>query len=216
MIAKLKNKIFHILRYYDIINIDYKIKNQIEFGSSEANLFFKNSINKSNIFFEYGTGNSTLYACKRLKTFSVESDRNFYNFIKKIVIDKNIFFVNFYFVSFWSVPLFKNISNFFLKRKFYRYSYEILRDLIEKKIIPDLVLIDGRCRILCILSVYKLLANQSKNVTIIVDDFEKIEIPTIIKKMFNIETYGRLANLSFKDRNININKFMKNYSTDWK
>ena len=85
MINKIYNFIIYILRYLSIVKFSkYKVSDNINFGSKIANNFFIKSIKNSKSYFEYGSGNSTMYAKKLKKNFlSIETDKSFYNFMKK-------------------------------------------------------------------------------------------------------------------------------------
>ena len=108
-------------------------------------------------FFEYGSGNSTIYANNHnVKTISVESDKNFYKYLKKI-ISEYIFF-DFGIVDFYSRPLHSKLN---INPKIgLEYSSSILK-ILEKKNVPDLILIDGRFRVLSALMVYKFFQNKN-------------------------------------------------------
>ena len=85
MLNKIYNLIIYILRYFSITKFNkYKVSDKVNFGSKIANNFFTKSIKNSNLYLEYGSGNSTIYAKKLKKKFlSIETDKSFYNFMKK-------------------------------------------------------------------------------------------------------------------------------------
>ena len=85
-------KIYHLLRYFNLINPDYSSKNNIKFGDEEAGNFLKNKIRNSHTYLEFGSGNTTIFAADNNKQyFSIESDRNFYYYIKKKKSKKCLF-----------------------------------------------------------------------------------------------------------------------------
>ncbi len=85
MLKKIFNLIIYILRYFSILEFNrFKLSGSIDFGSKNANNFFKKKLKNSKFFLEYGSGNSTIFAKKLKKKFlSIETDKCFYNFIKK-------------------------------------------------------------------------------------------------------------------------------------
>ena len=57
------------------------------FGKVDIKMYY-NYLNKANVYFEFGSGGSTYQACMKLnikKVYSVESDLNWYNKVKKII-----------------------------------------------------------------------------------------------------------------------------------
>ena len=83
------NKLFRIKEFIrnKISKKNIVVKNNINFGSSEANRFFKTVLAKSEFYFEYGSGSSTILANNLNKKFvSIESDLSFF----KLMISKNI------------------------------------------------------------------------------------------------------------------------------
>lgn len=78
--------LYHFLRYLNIIKIPYSTNKKISFNNNnyDSNNFFSEKLKKSNIYLEYGSGNSTLLAdIKKKVIFSIEGDRNYFNHIKK-------------------------------------------------------------------------------------------------------------------------------------
>ena len=73
--------------------------------------FLIKELSKSKLYLEFGAGNSTILADKKKKNFlSVESDKNFYVYMIKKINKKNIYFVNFGVVGFYSYPYFYKLS----------------------------------------------------------------------------------------------------------
>ena len=62
-----------------IKKIDFSPSRNIDFGSKKANEFFKKTLRKSNFYFEFGSGNSTILAEEFKKKFiSIELDKTFF------------------------------------------------------------------------------------------------------------------------------------------
>ena len=83
-------KIYHIFRFFNLVKIKYSSSKNIYFGSNKAANFLKKKILNSKLFLEFGSGNTTIFAMENgINCFTIESDRNFYFYLKKIVKKKN-------------------------------------------------------------------------------------------------------------------------------
>jgi hypothetical protein len=114
------------------------------------------------------------------------------------------------------------IRKYLLAKKAKLFSSGILDYFLKNKIIPDLVLIDGRYRVLCGLYLFKYLKNLlSKNrnkITILIDDYINRKEYFILRKFYNISIIENMALLKIKkikiqDKTFNklINKFALDY-----
>lgn len=212
-------KIYHILRFFNFIRVNYTTSDKISFGSSEAGDFLKAKISSSKIFLEFGSGNTTIFAKKNnINCFSIESDRNFYHYLKRKV-NKNLFLYSLGLVEFYSYPLFRNI---FLK-KFYKkrallYSSKIFDKLQSEKIFPDFILVDGRYRVLCMLTIFRFLKqNDLFNTCVVLDDFKFRDYYNVITQFFDVELIGRLGVCFVKKKffiDEDLNKKIEYYSHD--
>ena len=211
-------KIFHILRFYNLINPDYSVDESIKFGEKKAGQFLKNKIVQSKNYLEFGSGNTTILAFNNsIKYNSVESDRGFYLYMKKKNI-QNIFFYSLGYVAFYSYPLFnsKLFKNFYAKRAKI-YSSRIFDKLKNELIFPDLILVDGRYRVLCMLNIFLYAkSNGLVNTCVILDDFKDRDYYYVIKKFFNVELIGRLGVCFLNDAATDdeAHSLIDKYSTD--
>jgi hypothetical protein len=218
LISKVVWIIFHYLRYFNLVKYDYKINSKVDFGSKIANNFFLSKLKNSKLYLEYGSGSSTLIARKLKKYFfSVESDKNFFLYLKSKLqifnksnnnLKYDLRFIDFGPVSFYSLPIFFPFRNNYLKLKAHSYANDVLFYLEKNNKLPDLILIDGRYRVLCGLYVYMFLNKQqsaikNKNITILLDDYrERQKEYCVLKKFYKITTIGRVGCLSIKNLNI--------------
>ena len=188
---------------------------QIDFGSKQATDFYLNKLLNSKCYLEYGTGSSTLLAKKLDKYFyAVESDTNFFNCLKP-QFNKNYLLVSLGVVFFFSTPVFASIRRFYLNKRAIKYANYVIEKIKRDQKQPDLVLIDGRYRVLCCLFIYKfLLNNQNKNISIIIDDFQNRRYYQILYNLFNINIIGRIAHLKFKKTELNVDRLIKKYQFD--
>ena len=76
----------NVMRYFNLINIDYNLDGKINFGCKKTNTFFLKNLKQCRSYFEYGAGNSTIIAHKLRKIYlSAESDKNFSLYLKKFL-----------------------------------------------------------------------------------------------------------------------------------
>jgi len=184
--------IYNILRYHNILGKKYKISQDISFGYQE-NILFEKLLGQSNFYLEYGSGSSTILAARERKNFlSIECDRGFYLFISKF--SKNIKFKNIGYTHYYGHPIFLTLRKYFISIKAKKMCYEPLIYLNKNRIIPDLILIDGRYRVLCALYLYRFLINKKNhNFNLIIDDYEHRYRYHILNKFFKIELIGRFG-----------------------
>jgi len=195
IVKKLSNSVFfHLIRYCGFLNIDYKIDDKICFGKTE-NDFFLEKLKNSKLYLEYGSGYSTLLAHKlNKKFFSIESDKDFYRYIKKKTLSKNVLLYNLGIVGFYSRPI-KIIKD---KELINNYCKKILEYFDDNNMIPDLILVDGRYRVLNILHLYKFFYNKDKKPFVIIDDYTGYNSPGrtylhVIENFFTIKIVGRFG-----------------------
>jgi len=191
---KLKLTIYLLLKYYNLIKTNYKLGN-VNFGSKDATNFFIESLKKSNFYLEYGSGSSTILASNLNKTFiSIESDKNFYNFLLNKIDNKEMLnFKSLGIVGDYSTPLFFNIRKHFLKSKVIHYVNDVLDTLSKSTKVPDLILIDGRYRVLCSLFLHNFFINKKDMPLIIFDDYLNRDYYHVIENFFKIRMVGRFA-----------------------
>ena len=84
----------------------------------------------------------------------------------------------------------------------------------EKNLIPDLILIDGRYRILCALYVYKFLRKRNCSSTVIIDDYTKRSYLHIVENFFGGQTIGRFGVFNKLKKCENIDELIDIYSYD--
>lgn len=214
---KTLNLFRYIFEYAGLIEKNILINNKINFGSKKSNIFFYRLLKKSKLYFEYGSGSSTLLAQKLNKKFlSIENDRGFYKKLKnklKINNKNSIKYINLGPTKYDAIPI---IPTFFLKKKVNEYGNQI--DFFYKtfKKMPDFILIDGRFRVFTCLSILKFLVKKKQSTTIILDDYINRKNYNILHKFFKIKTVNRFAILKIKKFNINnlkrnMSKFVYDY-----
>jgi len=200
----LKNFFIH----YGLYKLNYNFSSNIDFGSKKSNTFFKKIIKKSNLVFEYGSGNSTYFMEKnKINYISVESKKDI--FIKLKNSKLNIFFFSLGITKRYSIPYFIRFN----KKKIINYTKSIYS---FGKINPDLIFIDGRFRVICFFYVINFLKiNKFKNTTVMIDDFFRKEY-LIINTYFKVKRVGRIGYLKLKDqrKKYNLKNIEKSYLFD--
>ncbi len=205
-----------LLRYYLIYKPTYDVKKKLNFSNILENQFFFKSLKSCDTYLEFGSGNSTLMAkLLHKKFYSVESDKNFYFFMKKKFNLNNYFLRDLGFVKYYSIPLFFKMRKKILKKKALKYSNDILNVMSKKKIFPDLILIDGRYRVLTALCIHQYLRRNKKKSLIIIDDYKERKFYHILKNFFEIKMIGRFGILE-RIKNRDVTNLIDKYSLDYR
>ena len=95
-----------------------------------------------------------------------------------------------------------------------KYVNDILTYFNENKIVPDLILIDGRYRVLCALHLYNFFKEKEVSFTIIIDDYTLRPDYFILENFFEIKKIGRFGVLE-KLKDQNPNKLIETYSIEY-
>lgn len=216
MITKIFNLLLYILRYFSVIKTAYTINNKIDFGSKKSNLYFKKCLRSSKFYLEYGAGASTFFAKKNKKKFiSLEADKSFYSFLKRNI--KQIKYLDIGPTKYFSIPL---LPICIIKKKINYYSNYMTNIYNSMGVIPDLILIDGRFRILTTLKIIRFLKKKkAKNITIIIDDYLVREYYKNIENIITVQLVGRFGIIKYNPRiiinnkklNLLINKFLYDF-----
>ncbi len=198
----------NLIIYLGIYKINYEFSTKIDFGSKKANNFFKKKIKTSKLFFEYGSGNSTLYVHKKKNNYiSVEGKKDIYNNLKNNK-KLNVHFYDLGISRRFSVPYFINKK----KKKIINY----VKAIENINVIPDLILIDGRFRVLCFFFIMQYLKiKKLRKTTVLFDDFNRKEY-SIAKQYFKFNMVDRLGvtTLSKQTKKFNFKKIEDEYLHD--
>jgi protein O-GlcNAc transferase len=152
-------------------------------AENDKQMYYK-YLNSAHVYFEYGSGGSTYQASIRnniKKIYSVESDIEWQNKVKKNIKNANITFI---FNKMdtqsntWGNPG-KNATNI----EKISYSNHMVKLSIEEQRLIDLVFIDGRFRVACCLKCYDIVQD---NCLIIFDDFLNRPNYHIVLEYFDI------------------------------
>lgn len=181
----------------------------------EGNKLFQEQLSKSRFYLEFGSGGSTVLAAKAGKHFlSVDSDAYFQKAVKKaigtLLPDQTLLHAQIGMTGPWGYPLFQKPTPSRTAR-WSQYPETAWAYLRETGRTPDLILIDGRFRVLTALTCIKYLSNSDW--TLLVDDY------TVRPEYQEIEAFaklsakaGRMAAFSFRPYNMSLlDKCMEQY-----
>ena len=229
---KLRNSIRNILYY----NLNYKLNNicnNIESNNNELKPLltsnemneFVNVVQNAALYLEFGSGGSTYYVLKNTKSIviSVESDLNWINYLRKnsFISDMEEFNrLKFYYVNIGNIynagrPI-KYSSTYNTQYK--DYSSEVFNIFSEYKNLIDIIFIDGRFRVACVLNTI-LHCSKNKNLIIMIHDFFDREYYHVVLKFLEcVKEAGRLGVFKIKD-DINLHEvktLLKKYYYDFR
>lgn len=179
-----------ILKYH---GLRIKFSNHLSKIIEEYELFdgddslFKRLIPDVKTYFEYGTGKSTQFVYKHYSAdiYCVDTSREWADSVRKIIEDGkeqilNIQWIDVGQVAAWGVPTTDEYEFNFLK---------YAESLWTLKVEPDLILIDGRFRVLCFLMC---LRNARPGTPILFDDYVDRQGYHVVEQFARrIETCGR-------------------------
>ena len=126
-------------------------------SKNDKQMFYK-YLDKSKIYFEYGSGGSTYQASLRnniIKIYSVESDKEWLNILQQRITSNNvIYFFNEMNVepNTWGYP-----GSNSTQIQHINYSNNIRKLTFEEQQRIDLILIDGRFRVACCLKCFEII-----------------------------------------------------------
>lgn len=143
------------------------IADELSFSNKKKKLF-ESEIQKHKSYLEYGSGSSTIYVSKQnyQKVYSVESDYYYAKYLKaKKLNNVTILKPKIGITGIWGYPIFFRHSF----KKGYRY-VNIPWEYSDSKSMFDVVLIDGRYRVACVLNIISMCSNNH-DIVIIFDDY---------------------------------------------
>ena len=175
------------------------ILNESPLTSKKAANEIKRRIKSAKNYIEYGSGGSTLYATKYCeKIISIESDFEFQKKIQKKV-NKNckVIYSDIGKTIEFGVPITNDI-NTFLNPDGTKYALEPWKF----KFSPDLILVDGRYRVICLLT--SLIKNKNTNCIYLFDDYFSRSYYSVVSTY--VELLKKVDNLAIFKVKKNINK----------
>lgn len=206
----LKAAVKKILRKLDQFS-PYPLFYQLIMTKNEIAIFDM-AIKESQHYLEFGMGGSTLRAIQKSKAmiYTVESDPAWINYMRKYIFIRlfenkrlHIFHVNIGGVLGWGCPE-ADVS----KESFEKYSSSIFQSIDSKKI--DLVLVDGRFRVACILKTI-LSCHENSKIKILIHDFwDRPYYQVVLNYLDIVHRVDTIGLFSIK-KNIDIKLVEKDY-----
>lgn len=206
----INQKIINLIRKIEVYS-PYPLFYKFRMTKDEQEIFNK-YVKSSQFYLEFGSGGSTLHVLQKSKAkiYSVESSLDWIEYLSKYLFirkarNKRLFFhyVNIGQTGRWGYPISEVSSNLFPN-----YSKDIFSTLDANKI--DTVLIDGRFRVACALSVI-INISATKHTHILIHDFwnrEKYHI--VLKYLTKVDQIDTLGVFQIKN-NIDLNSVKQDY-----
>ena len=185
-----------------ILIIKRKLLNQLKVSEELFDGYsqlFKNNLSSETIYGEYGCGQSTFYILKNfdIPVYSVDSSKQWVNKIKINNENNNNLSINYVNIGNVSKNSWGRPDDYSVRDNFINYA----NDIWNRELKPNLILIDGRLRVLCFLVSLKKCNSGTK---IIFDDYVDIEYGTGCLKVtpahdINDKSIGDRHDLQFID-----------------
>lgn len=153
---------------------------------------------KKKVILEFGSGGSTVHFIKRhKKIYSVESNPDFYGYMKSISLVKKALGKSLFlkFIDLGNTDLWGRPVSLERKENWHNYYTEVWKAILENESKVDVVFLDGRFRISCCLySILQVLNNNWKDTIFMIHDFwNRQEYKVLLKFLNEIESRSRLA-----------------------
>lgn len=179
--------------------------------------FFKASILNSICYLEYGCGGSTAYAAnvEKCKTIiSIDTSQVWIDKVKKALSgthrDLHLLYCDVGETGQWGTPLNRDKS-----AEYWQYMVSPWQLAVDLKVVPDLVLIDGRFRVASFL--YSLICARVGTCLMFDDYFDRPHY-FVVEKFCKLQhRYGRMA-VFYADRSYAVSDIVSaiaEYSTNW-
>lgn len=188
---------------------------------SESTAYFREQIAKARNYLEYGSGGSTILANQVVTNLvSVDSDASFLGDVRRKLDEHErramikLIHVNIGLTEHWGMPVFTKPTRRRLRRweEYAKAPWRYFRTIGQQ---PDLVLVDGRFRVACVLE--SLLSLSPLSTTqILLDDYVGRPHYDVVEQFADIELAGRMAILrprKLLDR-IQVRRLVRQYSAD--
>ncbi len=207
---KLKTGLKKILRKLDQLS-PYPLFYPFVMSCNEKAIFDK-LIKESRHYLEFGMGGSTIRAIQKSKAmiYTVESSPDWISYMRKYVYLKffenrrlNIFLVNIGAVGDCGYPKSEDFMELFEE-----YSSSIFQSVDSKLI--DLVLVDGRFRVACVLKIIQLCHKNSKIKILIHDFWNRPQYHIVLKYLVAVTKIDTIGLFSIK-KNVDLKSVNNDY-----
>jgi hypothetical protein len=205
--------IAHRVRHFDVPSEPH--------FDEEGTAYFRKQLESARNYLEYGSGGSTILANRLVNTLvSVDSDVSFLADVRRKLAEEGrramtkLIPVNIGLTYDWGMPVFTKPT----RRRVHRWQnyptapWRYYRSIAQQ---PDLILVDGRFRVACVLESLLSLSPLS-GAQILVDDYADRPHYQVVERFADLEMAGRMAVLRPRrliDR-IQVRRMVKQYCAD--
>lgn len=187
----------------------------------ESTAYFRKQLKSARSYLEYGSGGSTILASKTVNTLvSVDSDAHFLREVRRKLAEDGrcattkLIHVNIGLTHDWGMPVFTKPTPRRVRRweGYPTAPWRYFRSIAQQ---PDLILVDGRFRVACVLESLLSLSPLSKT-QILLDDYDSRPEYEVVEQFAHVEMAGRMAILRPRrlvDR-IQVRRLVKQYCAD--
>lgn len=183
--------------------------------------YFHDEIARVRNYLEYGSGGSTVLANRTVTNLvSVDSDANFLADVRRKLSESDrramakLIHVNIGFTVDWGFPVFNKPTRRRVRRweEYARAPWRYFRTIGQQ---PDLILVDGRFRVACVLESLLCLSPLSET-KILLDDYVGRPEYNVVEQYADVELVGRMAVLRPRrlvDR-VSVRRLVREYCAD--
>jgi hypothetical protein len=187
----------------------------------EGLAYFRDQIESARNYLEYGSGGSTILANRLVNTLvSVDSDASLLaNVRRKLAAEgrramTKLIHVNIGLTHDWGMPVFTKPTRRRVRRweDYPTAPWRYFRSIAQQ---PDLILVDGRFRVACVLESLLSLSPLS-NTQILLDDYLERPYYQVVERFADLEMVGRMAVLRPRRliERIQVRRMVKQYCAD--
>ena len=187
----------------------------------ESALYFRDQLARARNYLEYGSGGSTVLANQMVTNLvSVDTDASFLADVRRKLSENDrramakLIPVNIGMTSDWGFPVFQKPTRRRVRRweEYAKAPWRYFRTIGQQ---PDLVLVDGRFRVACVLESLLSLSPLSET-QILLDDYTDRPEYSVVEQYADVELVGRMAVLRPRrlvDR-ISVRRLVRHYCAD--
>jgi len=187
----------------------------------DSTRYFRQALAQARNYLEYGSGGSTLLANKMVTNLvSVDSDASFLADVRRKLSESDhravakLIHVNIGLTVDWGMPVFTKPTRRRVRRweEYCKAPWRYFRTIGQQ---PDLILVDGRFRVACVLESLLSLSPLSET-KILLDDYVSRPEYGVVEQYAHLELVGRMAVLRPRrlvDR-IQVRRLMREYCAD--
>jgi hypothetical protein len=206
--------ISHRVRHFDVPSEPH--------FDEESTVYFRKQLESARNYLEYGSGGSTILANSLVNTLvSVDSDPSFIADVRRKLAEEGgrkamakLIYVNIGLTEDWGMPVFTKPTRRRVRRweDYPTAPWRFYRSIAQQ---PDLILVDGRFRVACVLESLLSLSPLC-NTKILLDDYDGRPHYQVVERFADLEMVGRMAVLRPRrlvDR-IQVRRLVKQYCAD--